>query len=165
LQKRDQIRHNIASGCKCYEQTDVRIAETQPCVSGVTQRFFAPRADIQPRFNDPVAKVTRVTYTDALIIMRFPMLLALLLQAAASTLTPQPPVAPLPPSQTTTVADDSRDEAVGDPNRTICRSIAVTGSRLGRQRVCQTAAQWQQVRRDNRRNIERAQADRPTAGN
>lgn len=93
------------------------------------------------------------------------MLLALLLQAAASTLTPQPPVAPLSPSQTTTVADDSRDEAVGDPNRTICRSIAVTGSRLGRQRVCQTAAQWQQVRRDNRRNIERAQADRPTAGN
>lgn len=93
------------------------------------------------------------------------MLLPLLLQAAASTLTPQPPVAPLPPSQATTVASDSRDEAVGDPNRVICRSIAVTGSRLGRQRVCQTAAQWQQVRRDNRRNIERAQADRPTAGN
>ena len=92
------------------------------------------------------------------------MFLPLLLQAAASTLTPQPPAAPLPPSQTV-VNNDSRDEAVGDPNRTICRSVAVTGSRLGRQRICQTAAQWAQVRRDNRRNIERAQADRPTAGN
>jgi len=115
-------------------------------------------------FNRVVVKGRKASYGGATIHNEVAMFLPLLLQAAASTMTPQPPVAPLTPPHSAT-NEDSRDEAVGDPNRTICRSVAVTGSRLGRQRVCQTAAQWQQIRRDNRRSIERAQADRPTAGN
>lgn len=92
------------------------------------------------------------------------MLLPLLLQAAATTMVPQAIPAPVTPAPATTDNSDNGTEATGDANRMICRSIAQTGSRLGRQRVCQTAGQWQQSRRDTRGAIERAQALRSTNG-
>ena len=47
-----------------------------------------------------------------------------------------------------------------DPNQTICRSIADTGSRLSRSRVCMTRQQWEERNRDTRQNVERAQTQR-----
>jgi len=53
----------------------------------------------------------------------------------------------------------------GDPNRIICRREPIIGSRLGVNRRCMTAAEWAQVRLDNRMQIEHAQKDRPTLAN
>ena len=39
----------------------------------------------------------------------------------------------------------------------ICESIKITGSRLGRQRVCMTAAEWSEERRQTRQGVERLQ--------
>jgi len=66
-----------------------------------------------------------------------------------------------PVPQRPSVADDP---IKGDPNRLICRREPILGSRLGTNRRCMTAAEWAQVRLDNRMRIERAQKDRPTMG-
>jgi hypothetical protein len=61
----------------------------------------------------------------------------------------------------------SRQTASGnghDPSETICRTVANTGSRLSRSRVCMTREQWEQQRRDARQNLDRAQANRPMSG-
>lgn len=44
-----------------------------------------------------------------------------------------------------------------DPNRIICERQETTGSRLGARKVCLTAAQWQEKRREHREQLERAQ--------
>ena len=91
------------------------------------------------------------------------MIFSLLSVAAATTLTVTAPVAPATPPASTP-NEEVGTEATGDANRLICRSVPQTGSRLGRQRVCQTAAQWQQARRDVRDRLERSQASRATTG-
>ena len=52
------------------------------------------------------------------------------------------------------------NEAAQDPNETICRIVAETGSRLSRVRVCRTRAQWAESRRTTREDVERAQTQR-----
>jgi hypothetical protein len=47
--------------------------------------------------------------------------------------------------------------ALNDPSRVICETIKITGSRLGRQRVCMTAEQWAEERRQTRQGVERLQ--------
>ena len=44
-----------------------------------------------------------------------------------------------------------------DPNRKICETVEETGTRLGAKRICMTAAQWEQQRRNDRESVERAQ--------
>lgn len=44
-----------------------------------------------------------------------------------------------------------------DPNRKICERIEVTGSRVKARKVCKTAAEWEELRRDSREELERAQ--------
>lgn len=44
-----------------------------------------------------------------------------------------------------------------DPNRMICRSEDIIGSRLAKQKRCLTAAQWAEERRLNRESVERTQ--------
>ena len=44
-----------------------------------------------------------------------------------------------------------------DPNRMICQREETTGTRLGARKVCLTAAQWAEKRREHREDIERAQ--------
>lgn len=44
-----------------------------------------------------------------------------------------------------------------DPKRMVCERVEVTGSRLGARRVCLTAAQWAEKRREHREELERAQ--------
>jgi hypothetical protein len=48
--------------------------------------------------------------------------------------------------------------AAKDPNRRVCRSQAKTGSRLSTARVCHTAAEWDEIERVTRMEIERQQA-------
>ena len=45
----------------------------------------------------------------------------------------------------------------GDPNRIICEREEVIGSRLGGRRVCLTALQWEEKRREHRESTERVQ--------
>ena len=48
-----------------------------------------------------------------------------------------------------------------DANKQICRVIADTGSRLGHYRACHTAAEWIELRRQTKQNIDHIQNARP----
>lgn len=59
-------------------------------------------------------------------------------------------------------ANAGAQEEEWDPNRRICKITTVTGSRLDKQRVCMTAAEWEQMRRDNSRMLnEKAKGSLP----
>ena len=47
--------------------------------------------------------------------------------------------------------------ANSDPNALICRVTGETGSRLQRTRTCKTRAQWEEIRREQRNSLDRAQ--------
>lgn len=49
-------------------------------------------------------------------------------------------------------------------NGMICRTIAETGARLARSRVCKTREEWAEQRRETRQNIDRAQTTRTNPG-
>jgi hypothetical protein len=53
--------------------------------------------------------------------------------------------------------EESARRPAYDPDRVVCESIKITGSRLGRQRVCMTAEQWSEERRQTRQGVERLQ--------
>lgn len=44
-----------------------------------------------------------------------------------------------------------------DPNRMVCQREETTGTRLGARKVCLTALQWEEKRREHREQLERAQ--------
>lgn len=44
-----------------------------------------------------------------------------------------------------------------DPNERICRVTGETGSRLARNRICKTRAEWEELRREQRNTLDRAQ--------
>ena len=44
-----------------------------------------------------------------------------------------------------------------DPNRKICEKVEKIGSRLNVVRVCMTARQWEEQKRDHREHFERVQ--------
>lgn len=77
---------------------------------------------------------------------------ALLLSGAASA------------QQPSSNSADGAGAAAQDPNQMICRTVRETGSMLGRSRVCQTRAQWEDQRRQTRQNIDRAQTVRTNPG-
>jgi hypothetical protein len=49
----------------------------------------------------------------------------------------------------------------GDPNKVVCKTEGPTGSRLGRTRACHTNAEWAELRRQARANVEKIQDSRP----
>jgi hypothetical protein len=49
-------------------------------------------------------------------------------------------------------------------NGKISRTIAETGARLARSRVCKTREEWAEQRRETRQNIDRAQTTRTNPG-
>lgn len=51
----------------------------------------------------------------------------------------------------------SGKEKSTDPNRKICQREETTGTRLGARKVCLTASQWAEKRREHREELERAQ--------
>ena len=44
-----------------------------------------------------------------------------------------------------------------DPTRTVCKYVGEPGSRLQRRRVCQTAAQWAEQRREEQQHLRQNQ--------
>jgi hypothetical protein len=74
-------------------------------------------------------------------------MIATIVTALLATTVGTPPAAPTRPARPT----------LNDPSRRICETIKITGSRLGRQRVCMTAAEWSEERRQTRQGVERLQ--------
>jgi hypothetical protein len=66
---------------------------------------------------------------------------------------------------TAVVAQPSSGETKSSANKQICRAVADTGSRLGRSRICHTAEEWAELRRETQQNIDRVQNARPMNGN
>jgi len=46
-----------------------------------------------------------------------------------------------------------------DPDRLICKTEMATGSRLAQKKICMTAAEWKESRRQQRMEIDRSQAN------
>ncbi|ONF96430.1 hypothetical protein [Sphingomonas jeddahensis] len=55
-----------------------------------------------------------------------------------------------------TVSHPKEDKS--DPNRMVCRTVETTGSRLGKRKICRTAAEWTEVQAMERRDLDRNQA-------
>ena len=53
----------------------------------------------------------------------------------------------------------------GDPNRRICKTIKVTGTRLGKAKVCRSAMEWSEQTAQSRQDLEKAQTQTPLKGN
>jgi len=66
---------------------------------------------------------------------------------------------------TAVIAQPSSEAGTQDnANKQICRTIADTGSRLGRYRACHTAQEWTELRRQTKQNVDRIQNARPMNG-
>ncbi len=63
------------------------------------------------------------------------------------------------------IAQVDQEGEKNDPTRMICKREKLIGSRLGTKKTCATAAEWAQMRSDNRQTTERVQANRPRVGN
>lgn len=50
--------------------------------------------------------------------------------------------------------------AAKDPNKQICRTIEVVGSRLAEKKICHTQAEWDAVQAADRQAIEHSQTQR-----
>lgn len=64
---------------------------------------------------------------------------------------------------TAAMAEKKKDQSadMGDASRIICETIKKTGSRLARERTCHTAAEWADIRRQQRITTDRIQAFKP----
>jgi len=57
---------------------------------------------------------------------------------------------------------DRGSEETGDGTRMICRIAGVTGSRVKAGRICMTAEEWAETKRNNRALVEQNQQRRPS---
>ena len=55
------------------------------------------------------------------------------------------------------INQNSAETKAKDPNRIICERYEETGSRLATKKVCRTAQQWEEQRREQRDSVERIQ--------
>ena len=62
-------------------------------------------------------------------------------------------------------ASGAKTAATGDPNRRICKTVKVTGTRLGKAKVCRSAMEWSEQTAQNRQGLERAQTQAGLKGN
>jgi hypothetical protein len=58
-----------------------------------------------------------------------------------------------------------KKSAANDANKLVCESMGETGSRLARKRICMTKAEWDQMRQEDKMQVDRAQSQRPLDGN
>ncbi len=79
-------------------------------------------------------------------------MLKIVMAAAGLSLVAVPVVAQATSIETARPAAKSKD-----PNRIVCEREDTTGTRLGSRKICLTAAQWQEKRREHREELERAQ--------
>lgn len=61
-------------------------------------------------------------------------------------------------------ADKPQSQDMGDSQRMVCKTIKKTGSRLAQKRVCATAAEWDDIRRQEQATTERIQGSQPRPG-
>lgn len=59
---------------------------------------------------------------------------------------------------TPAAARPQTDKKPADPNRTVCRTTEVIGSRLNTRKTCMTAVQWDQLEREQRMTVDKVQA-------
>lgn len=60
---------------------------------------------------------------------------------------------------TAAFAQEAEKKDKKDPNRMICKTEPVLGSRLAKNKTCMTAQQWEEQRRLSRMEIDRSQAN------
>lgn len=72
--------------------------------------------------------------------------------AISSVILATPAVAQTAPADP--AAPSSSQPPLKQPNRVICEKQEEIGSRLGGKKVCHTAAEWQELRRQNKEQIE-----------
>ena len=53
--------------------------------------------------------------------------------------------------------DNDKKTKERDPDRVICRTEPVTGSRLAKERRCLKASEWAALKRENRDNVDKVQ--------
>lgn len=58
-------------------------------------------------------------------------------------------------------ASSTSNSGGDDPNKVVCKTEKNTGTRLGKSRACHTNAEWAELRRQARQNVERIQDSRP----
>lgn len=79
-------------------------------------------------------------------------MLKIVMAAAGLSLVAVPVLAQVTSIETSRPALKSKD-----PNRIVCERQDTTGTRLGARKVCLTASQWAEKRREHREELERAQ--------
>ncbi len=64
---------------------------------------------------------------------------------------------------TAALAEPKKNQSadMGDADRIICERIKMTGSRLAVKKTCHTAAEWTELRRQQRMTTDRIQAFKP----
>ncbi|PWG03321.1 hypothetical protein [Sphingosinicella humi] len=64
------------------------------------------------------------------------------------------------------LASEKKDKSadMGDSSRIICEKVKLTGSRLAVKKTCHTAAEWADIRRQQRDNTTRIQSAVPRPG-
>ncbi|QXQ05110.1 hypothetical protein KX816_12555 [Sphingosinicellaceae bacterium] len=60
------------------------------------------------------------------------------------------------------LARSQTDRKPQDPNRIVCRTNEVLGSRLQTQKTCMTASEWDRLEHSQRETVERVQSLRTT---
>lgn len=67
---------------------------------------------------------------------------------------------------TVAFATEKKDQSadMGDSSRIICEKVKITGSRLAVKKTCHTAAEWADIRRQQRDNTSRIQSAIPRPG-
>lgn len=66
-------------------------------------------------------------------------------------------------STTAAFAEKKKDQSadMGDSGRIICEEVKIIGSRLAKKKTCHTAAEWAEMRRQQRQVTDRIQAFKP----
>lgn len=68
---------------------------------------------------------------------------------------------PSPPSEPITVVGEHLAKKAPDPNEVVCEKQHEIGSRIVTKRVCMTRSEWDEQRRLDRQDIDKAQVQRP----
>lgn len=87
------------------------------------------------------------------------MLKSIVIAAAAFAIAAPVAAQTPPPAQAPAAAPKAKD-----PNRIICERQEEIGSRLGGTKVCHTAAQWDEIRKSSREQVENWQRQNTDPG-
>jgi len=79
---------------------------------------------------------------------------------AGVSMPPSALAAQAPAESSAQPAKPQNPAATDDPARIICEKVEQIGTRIGSKRVCMTAAEWAEQRRQNREVVEHAQQTR-----